>query len=105
MRDIIKKIIKKSEFNAENCREKQNRSIKERSKIRIEEIVSLIEYKVSNSNYENTVIFSIDKDEEEVYDNVTGYFTERGFIVLKTQFEELGKQNFLIISWAIKQKE
>lgn len=97
-------IFKKKEFNADNCREKQNKSIKERSKAKINEIIALIDYKVSNSNYQNTVIFTIDKDEEVVYEEVIKYFDDLGFIVLKTEFEKLGEQKFLIISWA-KEKE
>lgn len=93
-------IFKKKEFSASNCREKQNRSIQGRSKAKINEIIDLIDYKVSNSNYENTVIFTIDKDEEIVYDEVIKYFSDLGFIVLKKQFEELGDQKFLLISWA-----
>ena len=98
---FFKDIRKKREFNAKNCRNKQNRSIQERSKTKISEIKNLIEYKVLNSNYEKTIIFTIDRDEEIVYDNVIKYFIDLGFTVLKTEFEELGDQKFLIISWAI----
>lgn len=97
---FFKNLFRKREFNADNCREKQNRSIQERSKSKINEIIALIDYKVSNSNYENTVIFTIDKDEEIVYEAVINYFESLGFIVLKEQFEELGEQKFLLISWA-----
>lgn len=98
-------IFKKKEFNADNCREKQNRSIQGRSKAKINEIIALIDYKVSNSNYENTIIFTIDKDEEIVYEEVIKYFKDLGFIVLKTKFDELGEQKFLIISWAKEVKK
>lgn len=104
MFELFKRIFKGREFNAASCREKQNRSIQERSKTKINEIIALIDYKVSNSNYENTVIFTIDKDEEIVYEEVFNYFENLGFIVLKKQFEEIGEQKFLIISWA-KEKE
>ena len=97
---FFKDLFRKKEFNADSCREKQNRSIQGRSKAKINEIIALIDYKVSNSNYENTIIFTIDKDEEIVYEEVINYFKGLGFIVLKKQFEELGEQKFLLISWA-----
>lgn len=105
MFEFFKELFKKKEFNADNCREKQNRSIKQRSKAKINEIIALIDYKIINSNYENTVIFTIDKDEEIVYEEVIKYFRNLGFIILETKFDELGEQKFLIISWAIKKEE
>lgn len=105
MFEFFKELFKKKEFNADNCREKQNRSIKQRSKAKINEIIALINYKIINSNYENTVIFTIDKDEEIVYEEVIEYFRNLGFIVVETKFDELGEQKFLIISWAIKKEE
>jgi hypothetical protein len=104
MSNFFKNLLKRREFNANNCREKQHISIQGRSKTKINEIIALINYKVSSSNYENTVIFTIDKDEEVVYDEVIKYFDNLGFIVLKKQFDELGEQKFLLISWA-KEKE
>jgi len=97
-KDFIE-LFKKKEFNAENCRNIQNKSILGKSNIKINEITSLIKYKVSNSNYETTVIFTIDKDEEIIYQEVTKHFKDLGFIVLVKKFEELGDQEFIIISW------
>ncbi len=93
-------LFKKKKFDAESCRNAQNRSILGRSNAKISEITSLIDYKVSNSNYENTVIITINKNEEIIYPEVIKYFKDHGFTVLVKRFDELGDQEFLIISWA-----
>lgn len=93
-------LFRKKETTAESCREAQNKSILGKSNAKIDEIISLIDYKVSNSNCENTVIITVNKNEEIIYPEVIKHFRDLGFIVLIEKFEELGEQEFLIISWA-----
>ncbi len=101
IRNIIQKVVKNREFSADNCRKHQEEEIRNKAHILIDEMKSIISYKVANTN-EKAIIYSIDDPENEKYEIVEKYFTERGFKVFKTKFlEELGDAEFLVISWLI----
>ena len=101
---MIKKLIeeykKKKEFNAENCRKHQQSELEKQVSLMIEDIKSVISFKVSNTD-EKAVIHSLSDGEIDVFELVKDYFIERGFKVFKTKFKELGDFEFLVISWIL----
>lgn len=83
---IIDNYKKKHEFNAENCRRKQQRVKDENYLRKLNDIQARIDFVVSNSNDEHAVIYCIkpydtEMYDEEVQDQGAGRF---GFLGLQT---------------------
>lgn len=100
IRKYIEDLIGRGEFNAENCRNHQQSELEKQASLMIEDIKSVISFKVSNTD-EKAVIHSLSNMKIEVYELVKDYFIERGFKVFKTKFQELGDFEFLVISWIL----
>lgn len=99
IRKIINGILKSREFNAEKCRIHQQNEIERRAKEMIDNIQCFINSKIENPN-EIAVIYSLTRPEENnVYKIVEESFKNKGFIVFRTKFQELGDLEFLVISW------
>ena len=95
---IIDNYKKKHEFNAENCRLKQQRVKDENYLKKLEEIQARIDFVVNNSNDEHAVIYCIKPYDKEMYDRLADYFYGKGFYTVKTKIEGL-ENEYLIISW------
>lgn len=97
---LLEEYKKRKEFNAENCRKYQQSELEKQASILIEDIKSVISFKVANTE-EKAVIHSLSDVENDVFELVKDYFIERGFKVFKTRFQELGDFEFLVISWIL----
>lgn len=97
---LLEEYKKKREFSAENCRKHQQSELEKQASLMIEDIKSVISFKVSNTD-EKAVIHSLSNVKIEVYELIKDYFIERGFKVFKTRFQELGDFEFLVISWIL----
>lgn len=95
----IKELIRGREFNAENCRKHQRSELERQASLVIDDIKTIINFKVSNTN-EKAIIYSLPDRESKVLDIVEEYFSKRGFKVFITNFVELDDAEFLVISWA-----
>ena len=107
--DKIKEIRKNREFNAQNCLKRQNmfqekeekRLMYEKKRLlneKIEEIKGRITYVVGQSVDQHTVIFQINENEREMYENVKEYFMNIGFKVVIMKIDEFG-EDVIVISW------
>lgn len=95
---IVENYKKKHEFNAENCRRKQQRVKDENYLRKLEDIRARIDFVVNNSNDEHAVIYCIKPADIEMYARIADYFYEKGFYTVKTKIEGL-ENEYLIISW------
>lgn len=95
---IFNKIKKLHEFNAENCRRKQNSAIHDNYIRKIDDITARIKFVVESSNDEHTVIYNIKPYERDMYDDIANYFYNRGFKVTITKIDGF-ENEFLIINW------
>lgn len=95
---IIERYKKLHEFNAENCRRKQQLRKDEKFVRKIKDIRARIDFVVSNSNDEHAVIYCVDDDDRDMYVKIGEYFEEKGFISIITNIEGLDNE-YLIISW------
>lgn len=98
IRKMIKEIIGRREFNAENCRKHQQSELEKQATVVIEDVKTIINFKVSNTD-EKAIIYSLPDRESKIFEMVEEYFMERGFKVFRTRFPELGDTEFLVVSW------
>ena len=98
IRRLIQAYREKKRFTAERCRNHQQEVLSKRANVIIDDIKAFINFKVDNTN-EKAVINSLSSPEDKVYTLVEDYYRERGFIVFRTKFKELGDLEFLVISW------
>ena len=95
---IIEKYKKEHEFNAENCRRKQQRMEDSRYKMKVDDIEARINFVVSNSNDEHTVIYSVNEHDKEMYGRIEDHFIEKGFNAAITRIDGFDGK-YLVIEW------
>ena len=98
MLGFIEKIKKRKEFNAENCRKKQQVIEDIDFLQKIDDIKGRIEYVVGNSTKEHAVIYCINPSKYDMYVRIADYFEKKGFITIITEIQGL-RDKYLIISW------
>lgn len=95
---ILENFKKKREFNADNCRRKQQKRKDEDFVRKIDDIKGRIEFVINNSNDEHAVIYCIRDYEKELFERVQQYFNERNFYTTIITVEGLDNE-YIIISW------
>jgi hypothetical protein len=95
---IIEKYKKEHEFNAENCRRKQQRMDESRYRMKVEDIEARINYVVSSSKDEHTVIYSVKEHDKEMYGRIADHFIGKGFKAAITGIDGFDGK-YLVIEW------
>ena len=98
IRKIIRKYKDEHEFNAVNCRRKQQRMNDSRYRMKVEDIEARINYVVSRSNDEHTVIYSVKDHDMEMYGRISDHFREKGFKTAITGIDGFDGK-YLVIEW------
>jgi len=98
IRKIIEKYKEKHEFNAVNCRRKQKRMEDSRYRMKVDDIEARINFVVSNSNDEHTVIYSVNEHDKEMYGRIADHFRENGFKTAITGIDGFDG-TYIVIGW------
>ena len=98
IRNIIGKYKEEHEFNAGNCRRKQQRMEDSRYRMKVEDIEARINYVVSSSKDEHTVIYSVKEHDKEMYGRITDHFIGKGFKAAITGIDGFDGK-YLVIEW------
>lgn len=78
----------------------KSRTFEDQVKDKIEELERLIEYKLGMAKHEDTIMISIDKHDQDIYEVVADSFKKRGFRVAIETLEDIDEDTqFLVISW------
>ncbi len=99
IRDRINEIKKSKEFNAENCKRKQQLNENKLFNDKVEEIEARINYVVTTTTTEHTVIYKIHETQKKLFYDVETYFQNLGFRTIRVTIPQLENEEFLIISW------
>ncbi len=99
IRDRINEIKKSKEFNAENCLRKQQLTENKLFNDKVEEIEARINYVVTTTTTEHTVIYKIHETQKKLFYDVETYFQNLVFRTIRVTIPQLENEEFLIISW------
>ena len=99
IRERIQKIKDSKSFNDENCFKHQVAVENRRLSDRIEEITARINFVVSTTTSEHTVIYRVPEHDKKMFSLIKEYFMNLGFSVISLNIEDLGNEEYMIISW------